>query len=367
MSGEPIPTSLSTVTKGWEIEASVNMENVQLKVYQETKEDKQTLCWVPSEAGKASSDSMAYSITLSAKRNGDLEDVSFDSTVATVLIDDQECASFWLKEKPYTMDHSRVDATHVREWIFSQPVSDRDTHAPWDLQLILKSVIRSQRLNEEDGPARSKAEQDLGTIVIEIRRAQHGPRVEYKPVYEGLQDSGTISEKTKKGILGAVTTFRDKQSTRNSKMVTRSLRKPEDTKCPMWTFRINYAPEAVLQAQGRIPIKHNIARGQAGLNATAPIELDDEPGLSARSVKEKKPKIADSGDENEPDATEAALLAELERHRAKKRKQTSRSVDLSAYGSDNKAAVAQRMNKKLRARREKEKDGGQVDLTLLSD
>lgn len=47
-------TSLKMITKGWEIEASVNMETVPIKVYQETKEERQTVCWIPSEAGKVS-------------------------------------------------------------------------------------------------------------------------------------------------------------------------------------------------------------------------------------------------------------------------------------------------------------------------
>ncbi|KAJ9120540.1 hypothetical protein QFC24_005214 [Naganishia onofrii] len=160
--------------------------------------------------------------------------------------------------------------------------------------------------------------------------------------------------------------FVEKQSTLSKlKKLRVSYSQPEDLKTSIWTFRFNYAPEAVLQAQGRIPIKHNISQGEAGLNATEPIDLDNEPGPSSRSTKEKKPKTAATTDENEPDAEEAALLAALERHRAKKRKQSSTFVELSDDDSDSKAAITRHMGKQLKIK--KEKDGGKVDLTLDSD
>lgn len=50
--------------------------------------------------------------------------------------------------------------------------------------------------------------------------------------------------------------FREKQVTTPAPTYsTYSIRKPEDEAVPMYAFRFNYAPEAVLQAQGRIPSK----------------------------------------------------------------------------------------------------------------
>jgi hypothetical protein len=54
MSGEAAQTSLKTIGKGWEVEVSVNMETVPLNIYQETKDDRRTVCWIPSVAGKVS-------------------------------------------------------------------------------------------------------------------------------------------------------------------------------------------------------------------------------------------------------------------------------------------------------------------------
>lgn len=65
-----------------------------------------------------------------------------------------------------------------------------------------------QRLDEEDGPSGSSVRKngpaDLGAIVIQARRAREGASV-MSGAYFQVQDSGAISEKTKKGILGAVT------------------------------------------------------------------------------------------------------------------------------------------------------------------
>lgn len=52
MAEEITQTSLKITTGGWELEVSVNMEKVPLKVYQETREERQTVCWIASEAGK---------------------------------------------------------------------------------------------------------------------------------------------------------------------------------------------------------------------------------------------------------------------------------------------------------------------------
>jgi hypothetical protein len=54
MAEEPAQTTVDMTIKGWKMEVSVNMENVPLKVYQETKEANQTVCWIASEVGKAS-------------------------------------------------------------------------------------------------------------------------------------------------------------------------------------------------------------------------------------------------------------------------------------------------------------------------
>ncbi|KAJ9094764.1 hypothetical protein QFC21_005924 [Naganishia friedmannii] len=329
MSEDAAQTSVKLIIKGWEIEASVNMETVPIKVYQETKEERQTVCWLPSDVGKA------YSVTMTAKRNG------YDRIVATVMIDGQQCSSVWLLDKPYTASDTRVDATTVREWLFSQP-----------------------RLDEEDGPLGTKTNDDLGAIVVEFRRARMGAQV-MSGGFQKLQDGGSISEKTKKGILGAVTTFREKQATTAPpRFLNQSIRKPEDTAVPMWKFRFNYAPEAVLQAQGRIPIKHNISRGQAGWDAAAPIDLDDDSAPVERPSRDQKPRIGEAN-VDEADAREAALVAELARLREKKRKQSSASVNLSDDESDNKEAVKRRMSKKLDSK--KATDGGKVDLTLDSD
>lgn len=53
MAEGPTQTSLKMTTGGWELEISVNMEKVPLKVYGETREERQTVCWIASEAGKA--------------------------------------------------------------------------------------------------------------------------------------------------------------------------------------------------------------------------------------------------------------------------------------------------------------------------
>jgi hypothetical protein len=55
MAEEPAQTALKMTTGGWELEVSVNMEKVPLKVYGETREERQTVCWIASEAGKVRS------------------------------------------------------------------------------------------------------------------------------------------------------------------------------------------------------------------------------------------------------------------------------------------------------------------------
>jgi hypothetical protein len=133
-----------------------------------------------------------------------LEDYLYDRIVATVLIDGQQCSSVWLSEKPYTASETRVDATTVREWLFAQPVSVQ-SH-PLSVPSVSDPVnVSFQRLDEEDGPSGTKTNDDLGAIVVEFRRARMGAQV-MSSGFQKLQDGGTISEKTKKGILGAVTT-----------------------------------------------------------------------------------------------------------------------------------------------------------------
>jgi hypothetical protein len=133
-----------------------------------------------------------------------LEDYLYDRIVATVLIDGQQCSSVWLSEKPYTASETRVDATTVREWLFAQPVSVQ-SH-PLSVPSVSDPVnVSFQRLDEEDGPSGTKTNDDLGAIVVEFRRARMGAPV-MSSGFQKLQDGGTISEKTKKGILGAVTT-----------------------------------------------------------------------------------------------------------------------------------------------------------------
>jgi hypothetical protein len=58
MAEETTQTSLKITTGGWELEISVNMEKVPLKVYQETREERQTVCWIASEAGRVYHPSM---------------------------------------------------------------------------------------------------------------------------------------------------------------------------------------------------------------------------------------------------------------------------------------------------------------------
>ncbi|KAJ9115515.1 hypothetical protein QFC22_005274 [Naganishia vaughanmartiniae] len=293
MSEEAAQTSVKIVTKGWEIETSVNMETVPIRVYQETKEERQTVCWIPSDVGKL------------------LEDHQYDRIVATVLIDGQQCSSVWLSDKPYTASETRVNANTVREWLFSQP-----------------------RLDEEDGPSGAAANDDLGAIVVEFRRARMGAQV-MSGGFQKLQDGGTISEKTKKGILGAVTTFREKQATS--------------------------APPRFLNQS---ILKHNIVRGEPGWDKAVPIDLDDDSAPVSRPSRDRKPQIGEAN-VDDADAREAALIAELARLREKKRKQSSASVNLSDDESDNKEAIKRRMSKKLD--NQKAMDGGKVDLTLDSD
>ncbi|KAJ9104180.1 hypothetical protein QFC20_004617 [Naganishia adeliensis] len=321
MAEEPTPTSLMITTGGWELAVSVNMEKVPLKVYQETREERQTVCWVASEAGKP------------------LEDHFYDRMTCQVLIDGQRCGSIWAKENPYTLDSTRVDSTRVQEWVFAQP-----------------------RLDEEDSGGRAPGQPDLGAIVIQARRARAGATIMSGNCYK-VQDSGSISEKTKKGILvAAVTAFREKVVAYTPPgIATTSERKPGDEATPMHTFRFNYAPEPVLLAQGLIPIKHQIAQGGAGRSAGAPIDLEDD---APRPSKDKKPRVEVAPQADDPDAREAALMAELERLRNKKRKALE-SIELSDEENESKAAVMRRIAKKLEQK--KAQDGGNVDLTLDSD
>ena len=61
-----------------------------------------------------------------------------------------------------------------------------------------------QRLDEDDSGERGPGKPDLGAIVIQARRARAGATIMSGNYYK-VQDSGSISEKTKQGILGAVT------------------------------------------------------------------------------------------------------------------------------------------------------------------
>jgi hypothetical protein len=64
MSEETAQTSLKMITAGWELEVSVGMEKVPLKVYQETQEERQTVCWIASEAGKVRCLAVRYQLRL---------------------------------------------------------------------------------------------------------------------------------------------------------------------------------------------------------------------------------------------------------------------------------------------------------------
>jgi hypothetical protein len=64
MAEEPTQTSLKMITGGWELEVSVSMEKVPLKIYQETREERQIICWIASEAGKVSRADLKPSIYL---------------------------------------------------------------------------------------------------------------------------------------------------------------------------------------------------------------------------------------------------------------------------------------------------------------
>lgn len=69
--------------------------------------------------------------------------------------------------------------------------------------LLIQSTF-SQQLKEDDERFK-KANDDLGTIVIEFRRAREG--LPARPGFSHLKEAEPISEKTKKGVLGAVTTY----------------------------------------------------------------------------------------------------------------------------------------------------------------
>lgn len=134
-------------------------------------------------------------------------------------------------------------------------------------------------------------------------------------------------------------------------------------------------------------VKHSISQGQAGYDAAAPIDLDDDSAPIVRRPKDQKPKIGEAN-ADDADAREAALLvssdpmllayltptdvrdppcfqAELARLRERKRKQSSASVDVSDGESDSKASIKRRMSKTLDSK--KAVDGSRVDLTLDSD
>ncbi|KAJ9094765.1 hypothetical protein QFC21_005925 [Naganishia friedmannii] len=276
---------------------------------------------------------------MSAKRVERLEDNSFDKIDAEVLIDGQQCRWVFLNDKPLTYSTTRIDATHVQEWLFTQP-----------------------RLHEEVGPSQIKPNKDLGTTVIQLRRARSGGEEGVSYRYTALRGPDTISERTKKGVLGAVT----------------NLRKPEDIINPLWTFRCNYATEAILQAQGRIALKHNIKRGEPGLIATAPIDLDDdEPGPSMRTLKGRKrlegnkARTGLMAQEAELDAMEDDLSqfssprpGRTSKDQGKEAKLFLASAEQSDEEDDTKAAVKRHMN--LRLHNKKQRDGGKVDLTCRS-
>ncbi|KAI5455263.1 hypothetical protein NCC49_000079 [Naganishia albida] len=309
MAEGPTQTSLKMTTGGWELEISVNMEKVPLKVYGETREERQT----------------------------PLKDPYYDRMTCQVLIDGQRCGSIWAKKKPWTLEHTRIDAARLQEWVFAQP-----------------------RLDEDDSTPRGPANPDLGSITVQARRSRTGRSI-LSGNYYTVRGAGSISEKTKKGILGAVT-FREKSVAYTPQSyLTQSERMPADVDTPMWSFKFNYAPEAVLQAQGRIPLKHKIMQGGPGRSADAPIDLEDD---APRASNDQKPRVGAVPPADDLDAREAALLAELERLRNKKRKALE-SIEVSDEENESKEAVMRRMGKKLEMK--KSVDGGKVDLTGDSD
>lgn len=131
-----------------------------------------------------------------------LEDHYYDRMTCQVHIDGQRCGSIWATQNPYTLDSTRVDASRVREWVFAQPV--RQTLSPSKEISLIRWWL--QRLDEDDAAPRGPAQPDLGAITVTARRARAGASVMAGNYYK-VQDAGSISEKTKKGILGAVTAY----------------------------------------------------------------------------------------------------------------------------------------------------------------
>jgi hypothetical protein len=131
-----------------------------------------------------------------------LEDHYYDRMTCQVHIDGQRCGSIWATQNPYTLESTRVDASRVREWVFAQPV--RSSLSPSKEISLIR--WRLQRLDEDDAAPRGPAQPDLGAITVTARRARAGASVMAGNYYK-VQDAGSISEKTKKGILGAVTAY----------------------------------------------------------------------------------------------------------------------------------------------------------------
>ncbi|KAJ9120538.1 hypothetical protein QFC24_005212 [Naganishia onofrii] len=309
MAEEPAQTTVDMTIKGWKMEVSVNMENVPLKAYSVTISAKQ------SEV-RATFNILAWTKLTRYFDAQKLAETFYNKIEARVLIDGQKCYRVWVPERPNTIGETRVDAMHVRQWVFSQP------------QL------------KEDDERFKKANDDLGTIVIEFRRAREG--LPARPGFSYLKEAEPISEKTKKGVLGAVTTY--------------VMGKSE------------YGRRNAVELNN---FKHNIKRGEPGLNAAIPINLDDEePGPSKRGSKEKKPLKENRArpgrrtEQEELDAREAVLSAELAKIRAKKRKLSAASVEQSDDEGDSKAAVKRHMS--LRLHTKKSRDGGKVDLIRRS-